>query len=158
MTSINQYNPVKSAPPRSLFSPSHQVLVAQPSADETDPLLARHLPLVRRICDRFRGFGEPVEDLAVVGLGGLLEAMAEYSLDSASGFAAFATPLIVGAILDYFKDRGWATQTPGQMLTHKAMVDRVLKRFDENLNKTPTVPEIADATGLSVEMVFQTME
>ena len=96
--------------------------------------------------------------MAVVGLGGLLEAVAEYCPHSGRGFVAFAMPLIVGAILDYFRDRGWAAQIPDQVVTHKAMVDRVLKRFDQSLDRPPTIPEIAEATGLSVEMVFQTME
>lgn len=158
MTSINQYNPSKSAPPISLFSRSHRSLVPQPSGDDLNPLLAQYLPLVRRVCDRFRGCGEPVEDLAVVGLGGLLEAVAGYSPHSGHGFVTFAMPLIVGSILDYFRDRGWAMQIPGQVVAHKAMVDRVLQRFDQSLDRAPTIPEIAEATGLSDEMVLQTME
>ena len=121
-------------------------------------LFAQHLPLVRRVCGRFRGCGEPADDLALIGLGGLLEAVAEYEYPTKSGFVAFAMPLIVGAILDYLKDRGWGVQEPGQLVTQKAMVDRVLENFDLTLKRAPTIQEIADAAGLSEETVLQTME
>lgn len=120
--------------------------------------MAQYLPLIRRICDRFKDCGEPVDDLALVGLGGLLEAVAEYEPMSNRGFVAVAVPLIVGAISDYFKDRGWAVRTPGQLVTQKAMVDRALKSFNHSPNRPPTISEIVDATGLSTEMVLQTME
>lgn len=121
-------------------------------------LLSQHLPLVRRVCERFRDCGEPVEDLALAGLGGLLEAVSEYDANSGRDFVVFAMPLIVCAITDYFKDKGWATRSPGQLVTQNVMVDRVLESFEQKYDRSPTIPEIVHATGLSAEMVLQTME
>ena len=87
-----------------------------------------------------------------------MEAVAAYEANSGRGFVVFAMPLIVGAITDYFKDKGWATRPPGQLVTQSAMVDRVLASFEEKFDRSPTIPEIVSATGLSAEMVLQTME
>ena len=38
------------------------------------------------------------------------------------------------------------------------MVGRVSETFEQKLDRFPTIPEIVDATGLSAEMVLQTME
>jgi DNA-directed RNA polymerase specialized sigma subunit len=38
------------------------------------------------------------------------------------------------------------------------MVDRVLESFERKFDRSPTIAEIVDATGLSAEMVLQTME
>jgi DNA-directed RNA polymerase specialized sigma subunit len=88
----------------------------------------------------------------------LLEAVAEFEPISDLDFVPFAMPFIVGAILDYFKDRGWAVRKPGQLATQKAIVDQVLESFEHRFNRPPTIPEIVDATGLSAEMVLQTMD
>ena len=129
-----------------------------PSQSDLYRLLSQQLALFLRVCDRFKDCGEPVEDLALAGLGGLLEAVAAYEAHSGRGFVVFAMPLIVGAITDYFKDKGWATRTPGQLVTQSAMVDRVLASFEETFDRSPTIAEIVSATGLSAEMVLQTME
>ena len=162
-----QENPATLAPSKQLVSPGQHLPVQQhsPGAHHADLresypylLLANHLPLVRRVCDRFKDCGEPVEDLALVGLGGLLEAVAEFEPISDLDFVPFAMPLIVDTILDYFKDKGWAVRNPGQLTTQKAMVDRVLEGFEQRFNRPPTIPQIVNVTGLSAEMVLQTME
>lgn len=87
-----------------------------------------------------------------------MEAVAAYDANSGRGFVVFAMPVIVGAITDYFRDKGWATRVPGQLVTQNAMVGRVLESFEQKFDRSPTIPEIVDATGLSAEMVLQTME
>lgn len=167
MTILTQDNHAVMAPPNPLGCPSYHLPVHRQSFEphsaplsQSDPflLLAEHLPLLRRVCDRFKDFGEPVEDLVLVGFGGLLEAVEEFEPSSIGDFVVFAMPLIVGAILDCFKDRGWAVRNPDQLVTQKTMVDQVLVNFNQMRNRAPTIPEIVDATGLSAEMVLQTME
>ena len=167
MTILMQYNPAILAPfnpPVSLNGQSNlpRYIVAErataPRQSDLYRLLSQHLALVRRVCDRFKDCGEPVEDLALAGLGGLLEAVAAYDANSGRGFVVFAMPVIVGAITDYFRDKGWATRVPGQLVTQNAVVGRVLESFEQKFDRSPTIPEIVDATGLSAEMVLQTME
>ena len=115
-----QYNPAILAPfnpPVSLNDQSNlpRYIVSErataPRQSDLYRLLSQYLALVRWVCDRFKDCGEPVEDLA--GLGCLLEAVAAYDANSGRGFVVFAMPVIVGAIIDYFRDKGWATRVPG---------------------------------------------
>ena len=76
-------------------------------------MLSQHLDLVRRVCDRFKDCGEPVEDLVLAGLGGLLEAVAGYAANSGRGFVVFAIPVIVGAITVTSETKFGPHESPG---------------------------------------------
>ena len=129
-----------------------------PGQSDLYRLSSQDLALVRRGRNRVKDCGEPVQDLALDGLGALLESVAAYDENSGPGFVVFVMPLIVGAITEYFKDKGWATRFPEQLVTQNAMVDSILESFEQKSDCSPTIPEIGDATGLSAEMLLQTME
>ena len=73
-------------------------------------------------------------------------------------FAAFAVPVIVGEIKNYFRDHGWSVKLPRKLQTNKRTVDQAADVLIQNLGRSPTVMEIAESTGLSVEEVNQTFE
>ena len=123
-----------------------------------DNLVVSHLPLVRRICRRFSHSGEPLEDLVQVGTVGLLKAIKKYDPDRGSAFAAFAIPVIVGEIKNYFRDHGWAVKVPRKVQRQKLMVERVVESLRQTLGRSPTIMEIVDATGFSEEEVYDTFE
>ena len=131
--------------------------------DARDPcvrerLVLDHLPLVRRLCRRFYRSGEPQDDLMQVGTIGLLKATKKFDPELGSNFAAFAVPVIVGEIKNYFRDHGWAVKVPRKLQTQKLAVDRAVVALTQKLGHTPTVPEIAQDTGFSVEEVDETFE
>ena len=123
-----------------------------------DRLIVDHLPLVRRLCRRFSYSGEPLEDLVQVGAIGLLKAIAKYDPDRGSSFAAFAIPAIVGEIKNYFRDHGWAVKVPRKLQQQKLAVTRAIESLTQALGRSPTIPEIAEATGLPEEAVYDTFE
>ena len=124
-------------------------------ATARDRLLADHLPLVCRICRRFSYLGEPIDDLVQVGAIGLLKAINKYDPDRGSGLVAYAIPVIVGEIKNYFRDHGWAVKMPRKLQQQKLAVDRAVERLCQSLGRSPTVPEIAEATGLCKEQVYE---
>jgi len=113
---------------------------------------------VRRLCNRFRHSGEPLEDLIQVGTIGLLKATEKYDPARGDNFVAFAVPEIVGQIKNYFRDRGWAVKVPRKLQRQKVVVERTVERFTQELGHAPTIPEIAQATGFSQEVVYDTFE
>ena len=127
-----------------------------PSARER--LVLDHLPLVRRLCRRFYRSGEPLDDLMQVGTIGLLKAISKFDPELGSNFVAFAVPVIVGEIKNYFRDHGWAVKLPRKLQGQKLAVDRAVVALTQILGHIPTVPEIAQHTGFPVEEVDETFE
>ena len=123
-----------------------------------DRLVADHLPLVRRLCLRFSRSGEPLEDLVQVGTIGLLKAIEKYDPDRGSSLIAFAVPLIVGEIKNYFRDHGWAVKVPRKLQRHRLLVEKAVASLSQILSRGPNIPEIVEATGLSEEEVYETFE
>ena len=121
-------------------------------------LVEGHLPLVRRLCKRFNHSGEPLEDLIQVGSIGLLKAIDKYNPARGDNFVAFAVPVIVGEIKNYFRDHGWAVKIPRKLQRQRGVVNRTVEALSQRLGRWPTIPEIAQATGFSEEEVYDTFE
>ena len=125
---------------------------------ERDRLVTDHLGLVRRVCARFRYSGEPMEDLVQVGSLGLLKAAAKFDPELGSNFPAYAVPVIVGEIKNYFRDHGWAVKIPRKLQSQKLLVDRTVPALNQHLGRPPKVTEIAEAAGLTVDTIYRIFE
>jgi RNA polymerase sigma-B factor len=123
-----------------------------------DQILSDHLPLVRRVCHRFSYIGEPVDDIVQVGTIGLLKAIKKYDPARGNSLVAFAIPVIVGEIKNYFRDHGWAVKMPRKLQRQKLAVDRAVEALTQGLGRPPTIPEIAHTTELTIEQVHETFE
>ena len=123
-----------------------------------DHLVADHLPLVRRLCQRFSSSGESLEDLFQVGAIGLLKAIDKYNPQRGNNFVAFAIPVIVGEIKNYFRDHGWAVRIPRKLQRQKIAVGRAVDILNQSLGRSPTVKEIAESTGFTEDEVYQSFE
>ena len=123
-----------------------------------DQLVAEHLPLVVRLCRRFQHLGEPMDDLIQVGAIGLIKAIDKYDPEKGNTLAAFAIPVVVGEIKNYFRDHGWAVKMPRKLQRHRLLVDRTVEEITQRLGRSPTIPEIGRAAGLSDDEVYEAME
>lgn len=126
--------------------------------DVTERLVVNHLSLVKRLCWRFHSSGEPQEDLIQVGTIGLIKAINKFDPELGDSFISFAVPVIVGEIKNYFRDHGWAVKMPRKLQSQKLAVDRAVVDLIQRLGHTPTVSEISEATGFSIEEVSETFE
>ena len=99
-----------------------------------------------------------MEDLVQVGSIGLLKAIEKYDPDRGSEFIAFAVPVIVGEIKNYFRDHGWAIKVPRKIQRQKLAVRRTVESLGQRLGRGPTIQEIAVSTGFSEEEVYETFE
>ena len=127
-------------------------------ASARDRLVVEYLPLVRRLCRRFSHSGESQEDLVQVGTIGLLKAAERFDPDRGSAFQAFAIPVITGEIKNYFRDHGWAVRVPRKLQRQKLAVGKAIENLSQSLGRSPTVPEIAEATGFVEEEIYDTFE
>jgi RNA polymerase sigma-B factor len=116
-----------------------------------------HLPLVHHLAQRFRGRGEPYDDLVQVGTIGLLHAVDRYDPDRGS-FAAFAVPTIVGEIRRHFRDRGWAMRIPRRVQDLGRRVSQARETLTHRLDRSPTIAEIASYLEVDPDLVLEALE
>jgi RNA polymerase sigma-B factor len=116
------------------------------------------LPLVHHLAQRFRGRGEPYDDLVQVGTIGLLHAVDRYDPERGGSFATFAVPTILGEIRRHFRDRGWAMRVPRRMQEMARQVSEARELLTHRLDRSPTAQEIARQLGAEVDLVLEALE
>jgi RNA polymerase sigma-B factor len=123
-----------------------------------DELIRRHYPLAEYLARRFRGRGEPLEDLTQVASIGLIKAIDRFDTGRDVKFSTYATATIVGEIKRHFRDKGWALRVPRRLQEVAMQVGRALADLSQEVGRSPTVQEIAERTGLTEEEVLEGME
>lgn len=131
--------------------------------DHKDPaareeLITRYLPLVKSLARRFASRGQPVEDLVQVGSIGLIKAVDRFDLDRGVELSTYATPTILGEIKRYFRDKGWAVKVPRALQDLNVRLNRVMEQLTVELRRSPTIAELAAATGATEEEVVEALE
>jgi RNA polymerase sigma-B factor len=102
--------------------------------------------------------GEPLEDIVQVGYLGLIKAIERFDPDLGNEFTTFATPTIAGEIKRYFRDKGWAIRFPRRLQELYQQVVRVNEQLKNELNRQPTVQEVAQRLGVEPDEVLEAME
>jgi len=123
-----------------------------------DGLVRLHLPLVEHCARRFRNRGEPFEDLVQVGTIGLIKSVDRFDTDRGVEFSTYATPTIIGEIKRYFRDKGWAIRVPRRLQELRMQIGATSAELTQNLGRSPTARELAEAIDCSVEEVLEGIE
>jgi RNA polymerase sigma-B factor len=101
------------------------------------------MPLATRLARRYRGCGEPMEDLEQVAGLGLLKAVDRYDPEQGQ-FTGFAAVTITGELRRHFRDRTWHVRVPRRMQELSRDVRRASADLTAELRRSPSVPELAD--------------
>ena len=123
-----------------------------------DQLVQMHLGLVARLCNRFAGSSEPIEDLRQVGAMALLTAIDRYRPDQGCDFAAFASPCITGELLNYFRDHRSLLKIPRSLQRLKVEVDKRTQDLVLELGRFPTVDEVTNSVEATQQSVHQALQ
>lgn len=123
-----------------------------------EQILVELLPLVRALASRYAGRGEPLEDLVQVGALGLIKAVDRFDVDRGVEFSSYAVPTIVGEIRRHFRDKAWAMHVPRRLKELSVRLSRVLDELTTELGRSPTVAELAEATGVEEEDVIDALD
>lgn len=126
--------------------------------DAREKLVMSHLNLVRFIANKFKNRGEPIDDLVQVGYLGLLKAIDRFDPSRGLEFTTFATPTIMGEIKRHFRDKGWSVRVPRRLQELSAKVNQATDTLTSQLQRSPTIAEIADYLDASVDEVLEAME
>lgn len=115
------------------------------------------LPLVHHLAQRFRGRGEPYDDLVQVGTIGLLNAVDRFDPERGA-FTGFAVPTILGEIRRHFRDRGWAMRVPRRLQDLGRRVSEAREELTQRLNRSPTAQEIAAHLDTDLDLVLEALD
>jgi RNA polymerase sigma-B factor len=126
--------------------------------DAREKALIEAMPLVRALASRYAGRGEPLEDLVQVGSLGLIKAVDRFDVDRGVDFSSYAVPTIVGEIRRHFRDKAWAMHVPRRLKELSLRLSRVLDELTTELGRSPTIAELAEATGVEEEDVVDALD
>jgi RNA polymerase sigma-B factor len=127
-----------------------------PAAREA--LVERFLPLARQLARRYHRGDVPLEDLVQVASIGLLNAIDRFDPERGIAFSSFAVPTIAGELKRYFRDKAWSVHVPRDLNELALRVDRTTELLINRLGRVPTVSDIADHLGITLEEVFEARE
>jgi len=121
-------------------------------------LVTAHMGLAEYLARRFTNRGEPLDDLVQVASLGLLKAVDRFDPDRGLEFSTYATPTIVGELKRHFRDKGWAVRVPRRVQELHLRLASVVSALSQELGRSPTIGEIAQAASVSEEDVLEAIE
>ncbi|HEX5568710.1 MAG TPA: RNA polymerase sigma factor SigF [Streptomyces sp.] len=120
-------------------------------------LVELNLALVKFAAARFRSRSEPMEDIVQVGTIGLLKAIDRFEIGRGVEFPTFAMPTIVGEIKRFFRDTSWSVRVPRRLQELRLDLAKAGDELAQQLDRSPTVGELAERLGISREEVIEGM-
>jgi RNA polymerase sigma-B factor len=123
-----------------------------------EQLIEQYLPLVRSLARRYSYRGEQLEDLVQVGCIGLIKAIDRFDIDRGVELTTYATPNIIGEIKRHFRDKGWSVRVPRGLQELNVRLSHLIEELTVQLERSPTIPELAKAAGVEEEEVLEALE
>ncbi len=126
--------------------------------DAREQLIVNHSNLVHYLANKYANKGEPLEDLYQVGSVGLIKAIDGFDPSRGLEFTTYATPTIMGEIKRHFRDKGWNVRVPRRLQDLSIKVNAATDTLTRELQRSPSVTEIAEYLDASVDDVLEAME
>jgi RNA polymerase sigma-B factor len=121
-------------------------------------LIELHMPLVQSLARRYANRGEQLEDLVQIGAIGLIKAIDRFDPERGVALSTYAMPTIIGEIKRHFRDRGWAVRVPRGLQELGMRLARLMEQLTVELERSPTIGELAEAAGVGEEDVLEALE
>ena len=118
------------------------------------PTAEEHLGLVHLCANRFRGRG--MEDLYSAGCIGLLKAVKAFDCTRGVQFSTYAVPVILGEIKRLFRDGG-AVKVSRSLKEHAMQIQQLQEQFQQKHGRAATLTELAERSGLSEEVIAESL-
>jgi RNA polymerase sigma-B factor len=123
-----------------------------------DQLVERFLPFARKMALRYNYTHEPMDDLVQVASLGLLKAIDRFDPARGHRFTSFAAPTILGELKRHFRDKGWGVHVPRDLQERALKLGHEKERLSQRLGRSPTLQELAEVLGCSLEQVLEAIE
>src|SRR6266850_3820434 len=123
-----------------------------------EQLIEQYMSLVRSLARRYSYRGEQLEDLVQIGAIGLIKAIDRFDLERGVELTTYATPNIIGEIKRHFRDKGWSVRVPRGLQELNVQLSRLIEQLTVQLGRSPTIAELAKASGSPEEEVLEALE
>ena len=127
-------------------------------ATARDRLIEDFLPLARSLARRYAGRGELTDDLEQVAAVGVIKAIDRFDLSRDVDVMSYVFPTVVGELKRHFRDRVWSVTVPRRLKELHQLLARLLDELTARDGRSPTIPELAAAAGVSEEEVVEALE
>lgn len=123
-----------------------------------DRLVEGYLYIAELIARKFRGKGVEFDDLFQVAALALTRSVERYEPGRGVKFSTYATPVMVGAVKNYFRDKSRLIRTPRRASERARLVNEALEALCHELGRFPRSDELAERAGLSEDEVLEALE
>lgn len=127
--------------------------IATGDQDAVDELVRHNLRLVVSVAKKYSGCGLNLLDLIQEGNVGLIEAARKYDLSRGFRFSTYATWWIRQKIGRALSDQSRSIRIPAHIAELVSKIKRVTGPMIQQLGRTPTEKELADALGVELDKV-----
>lgn len=121
-------------------------------------LIEAHRQVAERVARRFPNRSLPWDDIFQVAQLGLLKAVKRFDPEKGFKFSTFAEPTISGELKRHFRDHLWDVRVPRRAHDLHQAVKKIAEDLIHELDRAPTISEIADRLDVSVDDVMMAME
>ena len=126
-------------------------------AKAREELISGNLRLVLSVIQKFTNRGENPDDLFQVGCIGLIKAIDNFDDSLDVKFSTYGVPMIIGEVRRYLRDSNYIRVSRSIRDTaYKAM--QIKEELQNQLNREPTIDEIAQTLDISRENVVLALE
>ncbi|MCT6925495.1 MULTISPECIES: RNA polymerase sigma factor SigB [Bacillales] len=138
----------------------HWVAQYQTTKDETaqTQLVLHYQQLVEALARKYAAGKSYYEDIVQVGMLGLLGAIQRFDTTVGRSFEAFAIPTIIGEMKRYLRDKTWDVHVPRRIKELGPRIKATVEHLTIELQRSPTIPEIAAHLEVQEEEVLEAME
>lgn len=125
--------------------------------DLREQVVTLNMELAVNLARRYSRRGLADDDLRQVAFLGLLKAVRGFCPERSDSFTAYAIPTIRGELRRHFRDAGWTVRPPRRIQELQARVRSVEAELVQELHRSPTVKELAEALGAETDDVIETI-
>ena len=127
------------------------------SKEARDKLIQGNLRLVLSVIQKFSGRGEDMDDLFQIGVVGLMKAINNFDLSKEVRFSTYCVPMISGELRRYLRDFN-QIKVSRSLRDLAYQVKQAKEQLTTQLQKEPTLAQIAEKTGAKQEDIVIAME
>src|SRR5687767_1263299 len=140
-----------------LLTPQQEMAIARlvraGDPEAMQELIKRNLRFVISVAKKYQNRGLPLSDLIGEGNLGLLTAARKFDPDQGVKFISYAVWWIRQSILAALARHGRTVRVPLNRTADLSRITRTAETLRQDLRREPTPEEIADSTGLTVDVV-----